>query len=735
VYSPQSYNGFDNNFIIPLKASTPLYGICRGSGNYEEDGIWHKYAIWECKDIHTVCQNLAFPELGTDWYRKDFASFKDCSDFIKYQTFPDYLKYVVGRNDLGDPTRVTFQYEPGYIGLECTTRTNDANDMKHSLECTIPSGTHYIYTYIIDWKKFKNDKGYYPPQSSDDCNQKYALWQQNYDLSDYSGTKWTKSAWWDSTDSDGNLVHDASYYYCVHVYESRGQGEIKKFLGEVRGGVPNAMGLNSIETSQWGICRNSLAGNRIQWKCQSASEDCSGDWYDNTNSDIKIFNTPDECASFITGKTFNGWTSVVSSNGMSVIWSEKDVQQIETLDQNSDKWQPCKVVIDDNNKKVTCKHLSSSCEGEWIWSPADTKQGCISIMRQNILDSWRINYDIRGEGTNEITFIKLPTGKVERDVDSSEGKFKLTISISPEDADVYLYDKNGETILISAKDQEGYYNYMKTGRYWVRVTEVGCVGIERVVSIIDHDVKETFALTCEQGQICSSSNECGGSEHDNCYVCWGEYDNDKKCTKSYESQYEGYGCDKDCQCILGLRCLNHICQVPASSTQTAPIAATTTVDNPTKITVIVNPEVNLGQSTMITVHGEDLDGVYSLWARFGDSWHSYSCNSAKTCTYSWTTTENAPGTYYYSGIAYGRNGVTGETSYSDYGYGSTVVRNAVTSELNICGNGIREEGEECDGDDLGGETCEKLGYYGGTLGCTYYCTIDSSGCDLINLGE
>ena len=39
-------------------------------------------------------------------------------------------------------------------------------------------------------------------------------------------------------------------------------------------------------------------------------------------------------------------------------------------------------------------------------------------------------------------------------------------------------------------------------------------------------------------------------------------------------------------------------------------------------------------------------------------------------------------------------------------------------------------GEECDGDDVSGETCESLGYrLGGTLGCTRACTYDVDGCD------
>lgn len=47
----------------------------------------------------------------------------------------------------------------------------------------------------------------------------------------------------------------------------------------------------------------------------------------------------------------------------------------------------------------------------------------------------------------------------------------------------------------------------------------------------------------------------------------------------------------------------------------------------------------------------------------------------------------------------------------------------------MCGNGIIEGAEFCDGDDLGGETCESLGLEQGELACTGACVFDTSGCD------
>ncbi len=47
----------------------------------------------------------------------------------------------------------------------------------------------------------------------------------------------------------------------------------------------------------------------------------------------------------------------------------------------------------------------------------------------------------------------------------------------------------------------------------------------------------------------------------------------------------------------------------------------------------------------------------------------------------------------------------------------------------VCGNNKLEQGEVCDGEDLGGETCESLGLETGTLRCREDCSgFDASGC-------
>lgn len=54
---------------------------------------------------------------------------------------------------------------------------------------------------------------------------------------------------------------------------------------------------------------------------------------------------------------------------------------------------------------------------------------------------------------------------------------------------------------------------------------------------------------------------------------------------------------------------------------------------------------------------------------------------------------------------------------------------SVTASVNpVCGNNILEFGEQCDGIDLGGQTCIGLGYGGGILICDSSCIFDTSGC-------
>jgi len=49
-------------------------------------------------------------------------------------------------------------------------------------------------------------------------------------------------------------------------------------------------------------------------------------------------------------------------------------------------------------------------------------------------------------------------------------------------------------------------------------------------------------------------------------------------------------------------------------------------------------------------------------------------------------------------------------------------------KVSVCGDGIIEGEEDCEGEDLNGQTCESLGYGPGTLSCDIACEFDVHDC-------
>ncbi|MFH1324354.1 MAG: LamG domain-containing protein, partial [Nanoarchaeota archaeon] len=79
------------------------------------------------------------------------------------------------------------------------------------------------------------------------------------------------------------------------------------------------------------------------------------------------------------------------------------------------------------------------------------------------------------------------------------------------------------------------------------------------------------------------------------------------------------------------------------------------------------------------------------------------------------------GTYIYQAYASDRNDNWNSTE-------NRTITISTAVEANACGNNIKETGEECDGSDLGGESCASRGYGTGYLKCTSSCTFDTNDC-------
>jgi hypothetical protein len=51
-----------------------------------------------------------------------------------------------------------------------------------------------------------------------------------------------------------------------------------------------------------------------------------------------------------------------------------------------------------------------------------------------------------------------------------------------------------------------------------------------------------------------------------------------------------------------------------------------------------------------------------------------------------------------------------------------------TVQMSVCGNNIVEGGEDCDNSELGGQTCQSIGFGAGSLSCDISCSLDTSSC-------
>ncbi|MCL5008790.1 MAG: hypothetical protein M1400_00415, partial [Patescibacteria group bacterium] len=80
------------------------------------------------------------------------------------------------------------------------------------------------------------------------------------------------------------------------------------------------------------------------------------------------------------------------------------------------------------------------------------------------------------------------------------------------------------------------------------------------------------------------------------------------------------------------------------------------------------------------------------------------------------------------------NSASCTVTYSSAGtYSATVTSAGQSSNCSVnisslCGNGVINPGEQCDGSNLNGQTCSSQGYVSGTLSCNSNCTFNTSAC-------
>ena len=66
--------------------------------------------------------------------------------------------------------------------------------------------------------------------------------------------------------------------------------------------------------------------------------------------------------------------------------------------------------------------------------------------------------------------------------------------------------------------------------------------------------------------------------------------------------------------------------------------------------------------------------------------------------------------------------------------GCKKTSSGTVSPASFCGNGLIETGEICDGANLKGLTCQSFGYNSGTLFCDSQCFLDTSRCSTVSTG-
>lgn len=172
--------------------------------------------------------------------------------------------------------------------------------------------------------------------------------------------------------------------------------------------------------------------------------------------------------------------------------------------------------------------------------------------------------------------------------------------------------------------------------------------------------------------------------------------------------------------------------VPTSDTEVAPSTSGTTSNSASVTTDTTTPTTESGTGSGSGSSGVPVtSGSESSTSTTADP--STSSSESTAGTTSLPTGETDPSS-------------SSSTSSSTTGTDTTTTGDTTTGTDDtsttgpVCGDGVAEGTEACDGDDFAGETCITQGFEGGDLSCTNLCVIDNGGCfacgdDNIDPGE
>jgi hypothetical protein len=215
--------------------------------------------------------------------------------------------------------------------------------------------------------------------------------------------------------------------------------------------------------------------------------------------------------------------------------------------------------------------------------------------------------------------------------------------------------------------------------------------------------------TCDGGNLASQTCQTLGYDYGylNCEnSCTNFNTNNCRCNYGYHYDYVVQDCIADNSCGNGILELNEQCDYGSSNGQLCnPVYGSSCnyCDSYCNLQTITGGYCgnNIIESTE-NCDGSNLNGQTCQLQ--GYDFGQLSCNVG-TCSFNLNNCQCNNGFYY-----------------------NLTQKDCVPINNPVCGNGIIEGSEQCDGNNLNGNTCSTYGFLSGTLTCNSDCTINNSGC-------